>query len=453
MPASQRVPTLAQILDERPVSPFQSRIILMCGMVLVLDGFATQSIGFLAPSMAESLHVPVSTFGPVFAAALIGLMLSSIAAGPIADRMGRKVPVVVATIIFGVFSIATAQAVSLHQLIAFRFLSGLGFGSAIPNAVALTAEYAPRRLQQTLITVLFASMPFGALLGGVVSWVILPHWGWRSVFMCGGILPLVLALVLIKALPESLRFLSVSHSSKTSIQKIVSRIAPDLNGEFDATPPKEDREAAGAPVVQLFSHGRAIGTILLWVPFFMNLLMLYFIVTWLPALLRQTHMPVLAGVFGISLFSLGGILGSLLQGRAMSAWGGFAVLLGEFAVCMVLISSLAWIDSFGLIMAVTLLSGFFIQGAQAGLNAIAATYYPTTVRSTGVGWALGVGRLGSILGPLLGGVVISRHWTMQQIFLAGAMPALLAVSAIAAGRAFPDGASPYRKVLAAEMVV
>jgi len=171
--------------------------------------------------------------------------------------------------------------------------------------------------------------------------------------------------------------------------------------------------------------------------------MLYFLVTWLPALLQQRHMTVLAGVLGISIFSLGGIVGSLLEGSVMSAWGVFGVLSVEFVLCLFLISSLAFVTTFALMMVVTFLSGCFIQGAQAGLNAVAATYYPTSMRSTGVGWALGVGRLGSIVGPLLGGVVLSQHWSLQRIFLAGAMPALLAALAIMAGCVFRRDSSPF----------
>jgi AAHS family 4-hydroxybenzoate transporter-like MFS transporter len=192
---------VSEIIDERPLSRFQSRTILLCGVVLVLDGFDTQSIGFLAPSMAESLHISIRTFGPVFAAALIGLMISSMTVGPIADRVGRKWPVVIATLTFSTFAIATARATTFNELVAFRFLTGLGLGGAMPNVVALTSEYAPKRLQQVLVAMLFCGMPFGALLGGLVSSVMLPRWGWQSVFYAGGILPLVVALILIKLLP------------------------------------------------------------------------------------------------------------------------------------------------------------------------------------------------------------------------------------------------------------
>jgi AAHS family 4-hydroxybenzoate transporter-like MFS transporter len=423
---------ISEVIDQRSVSRFQSTTILLCGLVLVLDGFDTQSIGFLAPSMAGSFHVSVHTFGPVFAAALIGLMISSMIAGPLADRFGRKGPIVLATLMFATFAIATARAATFNELVAFRFLTGLGLGGAIPNVVALTTEYAPKRLQQTLVTILFCSMPLGAMLGGLVSSVMLPQWGWRSVFYVGGVLPLIVALVLIKVLPESIRFLSVRKSDRNAIDKILSQIAPEISpADIDLSPSREDHQLEGISVIHLFTEGRALGTVLLWVPFFMNLLILYFIVNWLPTLIRQTHMPVSAGIIGVSIFSLGGIVGSLLQGRVMSVWGSFGVLLAEFVLSLFLIGSLAFIASFPLMMTVVFLLGCFVQGAQAGLNALSATFYPTSIRSTGVGWALGVGRLGSIVGPIFGGIMISRQWSLQQIFFAGAIPAFLAALAVA----------------------
>jgi MFS transporter, AAHS family, 4-hydroxybenzoate transporter len=422
---------VSEIIDERPLSRFQSRTILLCGLVLVLDGFDTQSIGFLAPSMAESLHISIRTFGPVFAAALMGLMISSMTVGPIADRVGRKWPVVIATLTFATFAIATARATTFNELVAFRFLTGLGLGGAMPNVVALTSEYAPKRLQQVLVAMLFCGMPFGALLGGLVSSVMLPRWGWQSVFYAGGILPLVVAFILIKVLPESIRFLSVSGTERDEINRILSQISGELaHTPLDFSLSSEDQRLEGIPVIHLFTEGRAIGTILLWVPFFMNLLILYFIISWLPALLRQTHMPVSAGIIAVSVFSLGGMAGSLMQGRAMNAWGSFIVLLSEFVLCLMLIGSLAFIKSFPLMMITTFLLGFFVQGAQAGLNALSATFYPTSIRSTGVGWALGVGRFGSIVGPVFGGIMMSLEWSPRQIFFAGAIPALLAAFAI-----------------------
>jgi len=422
--------TFSEVIDRRAISPFQYAVFILCGLVLVLDGFATQSIGFLAPSIADSIHVPVRTFGPAFASALIGLMVSSLCAGPIADRLGRKWPIVVSTVTFATFTIATAQASSLEQLVVIRFLTGLGLGGALPNAVALASEYAPTRVRRILVTVISCGMPLGALLGGLISAAMIPVWGWQSVFYAGGILPLLLALVLIRKLPESILFLGIRSATAVKAVAILSRIAPELGS--DAIDYSSGRRAGlgRAPILALFLEGRAVGTILLWVPFFMNLLTIYFVVSWLPALLRQAAAPITTGIVAISLFSLGGIAGSLVQGKLMTRWGDYRILQAEFIVTVGLMAGLAYAATWGAIMAMGLLLGCFIQGAQAGLNALSVRYYPTAMRATGVGWALGVGRLGSIVGPVLGGLLLAREWSPREILLAGGMPAVVAAIAL-----------------------
>ncbi len=424
----QRAPTINEIIDQRPMGRYQIWTMILCGLVIVLDGFDTQSIGFLAPSMAESLHVPVKTFGPVFAAALVGLMISSMLSGPIADRWGRKGPIVCCTLIFGTFAMLTARCTSFDQLLALRFLTGLGLGGALSNSVALMSEYAPKRLLAVIVSIMFCGMPAGAVLATQVSAIMLPRWGWPSVFYAGGILPLTLALLLIAILPESVRYLEVSGARQEKISNILARISPELRDAPLSRSPRQDPRSK-APVINLFTEGRAAGTILLWIPYFMNLLMLYFVVFWLPALLRQSGKPVSAGITAILLFSVGGIVGSALEGGFMNRWGAFNVLLAEFLCTTLLIASLAYSNSFPLMMTITFVLGFVVQGAQGGLSAVAATFYPISIRSTGIGWCLGVGRIGSIVGPILGGLMLKLDWTPREILLAGSVPALCAAAA------------------------
>jgi MFS transporter, AAHS family, 4-hydroxybenzoate transporter len=209
-------------------------------------------------------------------------------------------------------------------------------------------------------------MPAGALLGGTVGMVMLPRWGWQSVLYVGGILPLIVALILIKALPESVRFLSMSGAAPKKISAILSRISPDLADVPVRVSTEEGASRKGFPVKHLFTEGRALGTLLLWVPNFMNLLIIYFIVSWLPVLLRQTELPVSAGISAILLFSLGGMAGALLEGRLMNGFGAAILLVVEFGISTLLIGSLAFTTSFLLIMTVTFILGFTVQGAQGG---------------------------------------------------------------------------------------
>jgi AAHS family 4-hydroxybenzoate transporter-like MFS transporter len=260
----------------------------------------------------------------------------------------------------------------------------------------------------------------------------------------GGVLPIVLAVILIKTLPESLRFLAAKGAARQRIATIVRRIAPEAADAPFAPPPASDARG-GVPIKHLFTEGRAAGTLMLWIPFFMNLLILYFILSWLPSLLRQAALPVTAGITAVAAFSVGGILGSLVQGPLMKRMGVFPSMVAEFIASLALIGVASVIfANFELMMIVTFILGITVQGAQAGLNVLAATYYPTTIRSTGVGWSLGIGRIGSIVGPLIGGAMLGMQWTPQQIFQAGAIPAFIAVAAVVISGQLMGRRSPYR---------
>ena len=443
MATESRAMTVNDVIDSRPVSAFQAMTILLCGLVLLLDGFDTQAMGFLVPPIAEELGVPLSAFGPVLSAGLFGLMLGAMGSGPIADRWGRKWAIIVSSLVFGSFSLLTPQADTVSELVALRFLTGLGLGGAMPNVVALASEYAPKRLQPILVTLIFVGMGGGAVLASLVGGALIPIWGWRSVFYVGGILPITLALVLVKLLPESVRFLTARGGDPRQVNAIMRRIAPDL-GDAPLAPAPANRHT-GVAVMHLFTEGRTVGTLLLWVPFFMNLLILYFILSWLPSLLRQAGMPVTAGITAVLSFSIGGIVGTILQGPLMKGLGVFPAIFGEFlaSLGLVILASLIFAN-FPVMMAVTFVLGVTVQGAQAGINALSAMYYPTVIRSSGVGWALGVGRIGSIIGPFIGGLMLAAQWTPQQIFMAGAVPALCAAAAVLASAQLQGSASPFR---------
>ena len=375
-------------------------------------------MGFLVPVISENLNIPLPAFGPVLSAALFGLMIAAMASGPIADRWGRRWVVIVSVFVFAVFALLTARAATASELLLYRFLTGLGLGGAMPNAVALTSEYTPKRLQPIVVSAIFVGMPAGALIASQAASVMIPLWGWRSVFVLGGVLPLLVAIALVKFLPESLEW-KTQAARRTRVARV--------------------------PVTDLFTDGRALGTLLLWVPFFMNLLILYFILSWLPALLRQSAMPVSAGVQAVAMFSVGGIIGILAEGRVMMAVGARALLIVEFVACAALIVTLANVATSPTPMLIaTLVLGICVQGAQAGLNALAAMFYPATVRATGIGWALGIGRIGSIVGPSLGGILLSLQWTPKEILTAGIAPAAVAAAAIVLASTLPQRANVFR---------
>ncbi len=445
-----RIQSVSDIIDSRPMSRFQIRAIVLCGLILFLDGFDAQTIGFLAPFIIDSTGIPEATFGPIFSASLVGLMIAAMSAGPIADRWGRKWPIIISTLTLAVFSLLTAFATSFNQFLIYRFLTGLGLGGALPNVVALSSEYVPKRLMAILVAVLFCGLPLGGFICGMLSAAIAPVWGWQLVFIFGGIFPLALSFFLMVFLPESVQFLSQRKADPRKIAKLLAPIAPDLKAGITPAHVEIPRAAnevdhKGMSVKHLFTDGRAIGTILLWIPNFMNLLLMYVIVNWLPILLTAAGMSVSDGVTATSFYSLGGILGTLAEGFLIKYGGSFRVLLAQFGLCGLFIALMAMTAGTWVIVAViAFLLGFLVIGAQAGLNVLAAQFYPTFIRSTGVGWALGMGRIGSIVGPLLAGVLLSRSWQPGQVLLAGAIPALFAFASILLGRWAPGDQTPYR---------
>jgi AAHS family 4-hydroxybenzoate transporter-like MFS transporter len=313
----------------------------------------------------------------------------------------------------------------------------------MPNVVALASEYVPKRMVASVVTLLFVGMPFGGVTCGLLSAVMVPKWGWHSVLYLGGTVPLVIAILLIVRLPESVQFLAVRGKNPQKVAGILARIAPEFaSANLRAT--SRDTRHEGVPVKHLFTEGRAFGTILLWIPYFMNLLIIYFIGSWLPALLRESGMSVKAGVTATAFFSFGGVFGCLVEGWLIQRRGAYLILLIEFGFATAFVAALSKIpSSFSLMLAVTFVLGFMVIAAQAGLNALAASYYPTAVRSTGIGWALGVGRIGSIVGPLMGGMFLTWGWKPEQILLSATVAAACAWLAIFLSKRMGGRTSAY----------
>lgn len=424
--------SVGELIDQRPLGAFQVWTVVLCGIVLVMDGYDGLAMGFVTTPVAQSTHIPLPMFGRIMAAPLVGLMIATLGLGPIADRFGRKWIIIASELSFGAFSLLTGHANTYNELLAYRFLTGLGLGGALPNAVALASEYSPKRLVPVIVSVLFAGMPLGGTLCGLVSRQMLATRGWRWVFYVGGVIPIVIALFLIPLLPESARFLAARRKNPRRIAKILSRVAPTADlGRVDFTKTSDEASRKGAPVKHLFTEGRAVGTLLLWIPNFMNLLLVYFTSSWLPTLLKQSGMTVSQSVLATSVVSLGGIFSCLLEGSLINAGGAFLVLLSEFLLAALSMVGIAvFARSFPLALAMAFAMGFLVIGTQAGLNALAAKFYPTPIRSTGVGWALGVGRVGSIVGPLLGGMMLGAGWHPRGIIMSGAVCGVLGWLAI-----------------------
>jgi len=427
---------VGDFIDEARVGAYQIMIFVICGLIALLDGFDAQMIGYVAPAIAKSWGItgPAigATFKLVFAAGLFGLMLGALAGGPLADWTGRKSVMLVSLAGFGVCMLLTPLASDVQALIALRFLTGLGLGASMPNTIALTAEFAPKRLRTTLVTVMFAGFPIGNVAAGVVSVPIIQHFGWQGVFVVGGIAPLLLLPAAYFLLPESVRFLVARGRDGERANAILRRITPNP-ALGRASLMLGEKRLAGMPVAHLFRDGRAAGTLCLWVAFFMTLLIIFFFVSWLPLLLGQVGLSQEHAIWIAALFNTGGALGSVALGWLTDRSEPYKLIIGSYGAGAVAIAALAFAGaSVPLLIVTVFLTGFTVVGAQSAINALAARVYPTQMRSTGVSWGLGIGRIGSILGPYLGGVLLQLRWTPSALFVLVAIPSLVAALGIAA---------------------
>ena len=424
---------VSRVIDDSRVGGFQLGVYVLCGAALIMDGFDVQSWGYVAPSVFAEWQIP-SAAGRVGSTALLGLLLGLICFSMLADRIGRRPVLIGTTLYFGLLTFATSQVQSLEQLLVVRFLAGFGLGATMPNVMALVSEYSPKRARVMTMLIVSSAFTVGAALAGFVAAALIPSFGWRAVFYVGGTVPLVVGVAMWLALPESMQFLTLRQKRLDDVGRWLRRISPATPGPATADYFVAEEAHGGVPIVQLFHAGRTPTTLLLWVLMFMNLLNIYFLATWLPTIAGEMGFGTSAAVLVGTTLQVGGIAGAFVLGPVIKRLGFFVVLAVNFAAACAAIAMIGVSQGAALVFGVVFVAGFGVLGGQAALNALAASSYPTDLRATGVGAASGVGRTGSVLGPVLAEIMRPR-WTTEQLFLAAAVPALLSAFAILALRA------------------
>ena len=431
MPAAPSNINVTAFIDRQPLSAFQVGVVVLCFLIVAIDGFDTAAIGFIAPAIRAEWQLTPAHLAPLFGAGLGGLMAGAFLFGPLADRFGRKTILTLSVLFFGMASLASVWSPDLWTLVALRFLTGLGLGGAMPNAITLTSEYCPEKRRSFLVTTMFCGFTVGSALGGLASAWLIGAFGWRSVLMVGGLAPLALSVALVALLPESVRYLvmaggRVKGGTDDRIAAVLRRIAPseDLRG---ATFRIGESRTVSSPVGHLFKPELLRGTLLFWLTFFMSLLVIYLLSSWLPTLLRGTGMSLRTAALVTTMFQTGGTVGAIVLGWLMDRINPHYVLASSYALaglCIAAIGSLT--DStLGLGLAV-FCAGFCVSGSQVGANALSASFYPTDCRATGVSWANGMGRLGSVVGSVGGATLMGLGLPMSVLFLLVGVPAVLA---------------------------
>jgi AAHS family 4-hydroxybenzoate transporter-like MFS transporter len=421
-----------RFIDRQPFGRSHATIVALCALAAAIDGFDAQLITYLAPSIVHDLDLPRPALGPIFSAGIVGMALGSFIGGPLADRFGRKPVIVLSLLWFGLFSTLTAASASVEMLIALRLAAGLGFGAVMPNAAALVAEFAPGRYRATMVMVMYCGFPVGGAVAGPVTAALLRTHEWRFLFILGGGAALAIALLQLFLLPESLRFLVETHRSRRAVARSMRFVEPAYRLE-PTIALTVDRPAEGRarPVVQLFAEGRGRVTILLWAIFLFASIPLYVLVTWLPVILQDHGVQARDALLVTSMFQLGGLVFSLSLGRVIDRTAPaftFALIFAMGGICTFLIGSAG--TSPALLGIVIFLTGGFVQGGLTGLTAVSAGFYPTIMRSTGVGWALGISRIGGVIGPMLGALAVSAGLSLVAMFGLTAVP--IAAAAFAA---------------------
>jgi MFS transporter, AAHS family, 4-hydroxybenzoate transporter len=422
---------VGKLIDTARLGRFQISIVVLCGLVAILDGADTTSIAIAASTIAGLLNFPMSAFGVVFAAGTLGAMLGAMTFGPLADRFGRKRLLIASTILFGIFTFLIAHAQSYSELVLYRVIAGLGLGGATPCFLALVSEYIPRRVRGTVVSVLWAAFPLGIMLGGFVNSYLVTAFGWQMIFYVGGVLPLIVAALLTLMLPESLQFLIGRRGATGQAAQILARIVPGAVDQ-NAVLTVERDSLPGVPVKYLFTEGRALSTVALWVPFFAAFGVLSVVVFFTPALLRSAGGVAAAASSGAlvnAFHGLGALLGMAVAGQLVDRFGARKVLSAALlvgAACTVAVGPS--VSSVSLAATATASVGFFVGIAGSGCIALAAIIYPTEIRATGIGWGMAMGRGGQVVAPLVAGQIIGATGDGSLMLLVMAVVLVISIA-------------------------
>lgn len=431
MSQTQRL-DVRELINTNPLSRYQKLVIFLGFCVIALDGFDIAIMGFIAPTLKQEWGVSNHELGFVISTALIGLALGALFSGPLADWLGRKKIIINSVFFFGFWTIATAFSQNIEQMIFFRFMTGLGLGAAMPNMSTLVSEYAPERQRSFIITVIFCGFTFGAAIGGFAASWLIPQFGWHSLMALGGILPLLFAPLLIWKLPESARFLVIKQAPVARIHAILQRFYPgQVSENVSFILPQQPINSSAMRIV--LSRDYLFGSLMLWLVYFMGLFLVYILGSWLPTLVKEIGLTVSQAAIMTALYQAGGTVGSLFAGWLMDKINPHRALGIIFAVGGLFTMAIGYAGvNFPLLCSLAFVSGACLNGANTGMNALSARFYPTQARATGSSWMHGVGRIGAILSAFAGAEMLAMGLDFRSVFLILGIPATLTVLGLAA---------------------
>ena len=414
-------------IDDSKFNKFHGLVLFWCSFIIVFDGYDLVVYGTTLSSIMSEWGLTANQAGTLGSLALVGMMLGALIFGPLADKIGRKKVILFCVALFSIFTAGIVFTTGPTSFGMFRFIAGLGLGGVMPNAIALMTEYAPKKMKSTLVSIMFSGYSVGGVMAAGLAIVMLEPFGWRALFLVGGI-PLLALPFMYKTLPESPRFL-IARNEQTTLKHMLSKIDPTYQFNQTHRFDLNIHEEKGAPIINLFKGNRAFSTIVFWIAFFMCLLMIYGLNTWLPQLMNGAGVQV-SGLMFLLVLNFGAIFGAIFGGRLADKYGPKIILATFFFAASLSLTLLGLINNVTIMYLLVAIAGATTIGTQIVMNSYISQYYPVEMRSSGLGWALGIGRLGAIAGPLIGGVLMTIHLPFYQNFIIFAIPGIIAVMMI-----------------------
>jgi len=418
---------IEQLVDDQKIGWFNVNLFIWSFLAMFGDGYDITAMSFAAPELVRDWGLEPSSLGPAFSASLFGILFGAPFLGFIGDRYGRKIAIINGCLIYGLCTLAVIWTTNLNQIIVLRFLTGIGIGGLMPNTISLNSELSPKRLRATLTVLMFTGITLGSGTPSVISAWLLPHYGWEVLFVVGGVVPLFIAACLFFGLPESIKYLAMYPAKRAQLLKVARQLRRDLIIDDDAefVLARDQEQSSSVGLKEIFSNGLMFITPLLWICFGTALMANYFLNSWMPLLFESNGLPPDQAALASGVYHVGGTLGGILISILLDRFG-FVVIAALFILAIPSIAAIG-IDnlSFTALAIMSTLAGVTVLGAQFGNNAASGLLYPTSFRSKGVGWALAIGRFGSILGPLIGGVLIGMHVPTDTLFLVATTPMIV----------------------------
>ncbi len=416
------------VIDNARFTPFHWKVLFWSTLIIIFDGYDLVIYGVVLPLLMDQWQLSPVTAGALGSAALVGMMLGAMTFGTLSDRLGRKKMIVACVILFSVVTVINGFATTPWQFGILRFLAGLGIGGVMPNVVALMTEYSPKRSRSTLVAVMFSGYAVGGMMSAGLGIWIVPTYGWQVMFYLA-VVPLLMLPLIIKYLPDSVSFL-LRQGREDEVREILQAMEPTQTLSPSDTLSLPSAKGSKAPVLELFKEGRVLSTVMLWTAFFMCLLMVYALGSWLPKLMSMAGYALSSSLMFLMVLNVGAIVGAIGGGWLADRFHPRPVLVVFFVLAAISLSLLGLESPMWVLYALVSVAGATTIGSQILLYAYVAQYYPTAIRSTGLGWASGIGRNGAIVGPLLGGTLLALALPHHLNFVAFAVPGVIAALAV-----------------------